>query len=246
MMKESVLTIEGDVPETSRRVLVIDDDAFLRDLLSRFLTRKGFSVSVAGDAAEALAAVKEQTYHVALTDIVLPGMDGIALIDQLKERNPSVIIIMMTGHPSLETALKALKKGVDDYLVKPFKLEQIDEVIRRCLEKRKVELENQELKNELLSAKEQIKKYETLIRQAHVLNIQSGHDAMPGRMRADAEYRFQSVRNRETMLREHLDTLTKLREEGILSEEEFEHRRKQITLKDEETHDTAPERRTRG
>ncbi len=112
--------------EAPTRVLVVDDDPFLRDLLYRYLTRQGYEVAVAETGAEAMDRLQEEDFQVALIDIVLVEMSGIELVDQITPQYPEIILIMMTGHPSLETVLQALKKGVQDYLIKPINLDQLD------------------------------------------------------------------------------------------------------------------------
>ena len=99
-------------------VLVVDDDHFLCDLLNRYLSQLGYRVFAVETGDEAVAIAQKEQLHIALVDIVLSGMSGIELVDQLKSLNSELIVIMMTGHPSLETVLQALKKGVQDYLIK--------------------------------------------------------------------------------------------------------------------------------
>lgn len=216
--------------ETSEQpaILVVDDDEFMRDLLFRYLDGRGYSVSVAETGERAIALVQTHTFDVGLVDIVLSRMSGVQLVDALKNVQPDIILVMMTGHPSLETALETMKRGVQDYLIKPFKLAQLDSLLQRCLERRKILLENRRLRGELEEAKERLKTYETLIRQPHMVQAQSETDRATDRVRGDVAYRFQSHRNRKTVLQDWLNKLVLLREEGVISEDEFEIRRQQL------------------
>ena len=208
-------------------ILVVEDDSFLRDLLFRHLTRQGHKVSVAETGVEAIEQIRVTDFQMALIDILLPDMDGLELVDGMKKIQSDVILIMMTGHPSLETALQAMKKGVQDYLLKPFKLEQLDEVIQKCLEGRKILLENKRLQDELEEAREQLKKYEALIRQPHLVGHHPAGEVPPDHTKYDA-YRFQSIRTRETTIQDRIDKLALLKEEGLISEDDFEVKHKQL------------------
>lgn len=208
-------------------ILIVEDDKFMRDLLFRHLTQQGFQVSVAETGIEAIDQIRETNFQMALIDILLPDMDGLELVDGMKKIHSDIILIMMTGHPSLETALEAMKKGVQDYLIKPFKLEQLDEVIQKCLEGRRILLENKLLQDELEEAREQLKKYAALIQQPHLVGHHPAGDVPPDHTKYDA-YRFQSNRSRQMTIQDRIDKLVLLKKEGIISEDDFEVRRQQL------------------
>lgn len=130
------------------RILVVDDDANLADALRDFLTREGHSVEVALSGEEALS-VQERTPGIclALVDLIMPLTDGLALMDQLRKRNPELAVVIMTGFGTIETAVEAIKRGAEDYLTKPFDQEAIRKKIGRLMEvfelrRRVVELES--------------------------------------------------------------------------------------------------------
>jgi DNA-binding NtrC family response regulator len=116
-------------------LLLVDDDEVLRQALQRRFHRHGWSVTCAATAAEALAKAAQTRHDVALLDLHLPDGSGIELLDRLKERQPELEAIMLTGHGSIETAIQAMKKGAYDYLTKPFHLPELDVHIEKAFEK---------------------------------------------------------------------------------------------------------------
>ncbi|GAB4390210.1 MAG: sigma-54 dependent transcriptional regulator [Thermodesulfovibrionales bacterium] len=134
----------------SIRILIVDDEEPVRRLLKKELGRKGYAADTAGDAASALKMIKESSFDVVLLDIVMPGMDGIAMLRKLKADPASPAIVVLTGKATVDTAVEAMKNGAYDYLSKPYKLEELQIVINRAYEQRKLRLENQLLQQELL------------------------------------------------------------------------------------------------
>jgi two-component system, NtrC family, response regulator AtoC len=131
------------------RILAIDDEEPMRRLLSKELSRKGFSVEMAQDGEAAHALIKSENFDVILLDIVMPGTDGISLMKRLKQDPSSPMIIVLTGKATVETAVEAMKNGAYDYLTKPYKLDELVIIINRAYEhgelKKKNELLHQEL-----------------------------------------------------------------------------------------------------
>jgi len=117
------------------RLLIVDDDEALRPTLGRRFQRLGMAVAEATDGEEALAKAGHAPYDVALLDLHMPGMTGIELLGQLKERWPELEAIMLTGHGSIETAIQAMKQGAYDYLTKPFQLPELEVHVQKAYEK---------------------------------------------------------------------------------------------------------------
>ena len=110
------------------RVLVVEDEAILRHVLRSLLEEKGCHVDIAGSAEEGAEMLGQASFDVALFDIVLPGRDGFSLLDHVKGTWPSTEVVMMTSQGSIETAMRALRSGAYDYVLKPFEdVEDIDE-----------------------------------------------------------------------------------------------------------------------
>lgn len=118
------------------RLLIVDDDEPLRETLSRRFEKQGMQVRTASSAEEALA--KLAPCDIALLDLNMPGMNGIELLGHIKESQPEIEAIMLTGHGSIETAIQAMKKGAYDYLIKPFHLPELEIHIQKAFEKVKL------------------------------------------------------------------------------------------------------------
>ncbi|KKT91440.1 MAG: Response regulator receiver sensor signal transduction histidine kinase [Parcubacteria group bacterium GW2011_GWF2_45_11] len=142
------------------RVLIVDDDDDLSKVLLRSLRVEGYEAVGSSTAEEALALAMSGTYEIILTDINLPGMEGLALLAKIKNLIPSCDVIMMTGDPTLENAVKAMGAGAYDFLIKPFSNETLFFTLKRCIEKRSLSSEMQTIKayqEELSSAYSQLK-----------------------------------------------------------------------------------------
>lgn len=130
------------------RILVVDDEDTIQFVLSSLLAEQGLEVHVAGNAEAACEKLEGPPFAAALLDIVLPGMNGIALLERIKQRCPDTQVVMMTSHASAQTAIEALRKGAYDYIHKPFELDDVIAVMARALEKRRLTAQNRELIDE--------------------------------------------------------------------------------------------------
>jgi DNA-binding NtrC family response regulator len=118
----------------SGRVLVVDDHASAREAMTDILRRAGHQVQAASSAPEALRRLEKETYDVILTDLQMPGMDGLELLRALAERGDETQVAMITAHASVSTAVEAMRRGAFDYLEKPFDVEQLERLIARALQ----------------------------------------------------------------------------------------------------------------
>jgi signal transduction histidine kinase len=114
------------------RVLIVDDEKSIRNTASEFLRMDGHEVWTAEDADVAMALLEEQTFDVVVTDIILPRVSGVTLLRRIKERAPDVQVIMMTGEPTVDTAVDAVRAGARDYLSKPFGKRELLAVVGRA------------------------------------------------------------------------------------------------------------------
>ena len=124
-----------------RRLLIVDDEPHYRELLSERYSRKDWTTFVAASAAEALNIAQTAGVTVVLLDIMMPGADGLDLLERLKTLDPAVEGIILTGHAAVDTAIRAMKMGAFDYLSKPYKLGELDILLERALEKRRLALQ---------------------------------------------------------------------------------------------------------
>jgi DNA-binding NtrC family response regulator len=128
------------------RLLVVDDELVVRESLGEWLREEGYEVGTATEAGEALTKLAEKRWDLALVDIKMPGTDGIELQRRMRVIDPEMIVIIMTGYASVETAIQALKNGAYDYVLKPFDPEDIANLVRNALAHRRAEKENVRLR----------------------------------------------------------------------------------------------------
>ncbi len=130
----------------SGRVLIVDDDWFARQVYADGLGREGFDVVCAADGPEALDVLAAETFDVVVTDVLMPEMDGIELLDRVKRGWPGLEVVVLTGVESVDTAVRAMRAGAWHYLVKPVSIEALSLDLTRCLERRRLVREHEELK----------------------------------------------------------------------------------------------------
>ncbi len=122
------------------RILVVDDEADVRLLLAREIGDRGYEVTAAADSAQAMEEMGRGDFDVVLTDVRMPGMDGIALTEWIKRTRPDTDVVVMTGYPSIEGEATGIWLGAFDYLRKPFgEMDLVTSSIDRAIQKRRVE-----------------------------------------------------------------------------------------------------------
>jgi putative nucleotidyltransferase with HDIG domain len=130
---------------TPPRLLVVEDDTTVRDFCVRLLRMNGYQVAAAPNGVEALQRLQEQRYDLVFTDLQMPQMGGIALLQEMRQRYPETDTIVFTAHATVETAREALKLGAFDYLTKPVGVDDLERTVRRAIEWRRVRLEKERL-----------------------------------------------------------------------------------------------------
>jgi DNA-binding NtrC family response regulator len=116
-----------------QRVLVVDDEPVVRNGIQRALENRRMSTKLASRGQEALDLLEHQSFDLVLLDIRLPDMDGVAVLRQIRLRSPETAVIMITGYPTIDSAVHCIKLGALDYLVKPFRLDDLDAALRKSL-----------------------------------------------------------------------------------------------------------------
>src|SRR3989475_851682 len=136
---------------TSRNgtILVIDDEEIMREILETLLTREGYEVRLASSGAEGLEIARALQVDAAIVDIMMPGLDGIATLDELKRIDEDLAVIMITAFASVESAISAMKAGAFDYITKPFKNDEVVVVVRNAMERRRLVSENRNLRQNI-------------------------------------------------------------------------------------------------
>jgi len=156
------------------RILVVDDEPKICQFLKVLLEREGLRVSSACRAAEAIEMFEEDAYDLVITDLKMPGMDGFELVKRLKAIESDTPVVMITGYATVETAVQALRHGVDDYITKPFNIEELRKVIARSLQASTMERENRSLLERLERANAELKKHEETLAAAEASGASRG------------------------------------------------------------------------
>jgi two-component system, NtrC family, response regulator HydG len=146
-MENSPASSNGHTPRA--RVLVADDEPSSRSGLQALLRQEGFEVILAEDGYKALAKLEETAPDVLLTDLKMPGLDGIELLRRARELYPDLIVVLMTAFAGVETAVQAMRDGAEDYLTKPVQVDELVLIVERSLERQKLRKETVELRARL-------------------------------------------------------------------------------------------------
>jgi DNA-binding NtrC family response regulator len=148
-----VIEVEEQVEtKTKGRILIVDDETVVRDSLGKWFSSEGYQARPVASAREALESIQNTEYDVALLDIKMPGMDGMELQSRLKEADPELTVIIMTGYASVETAVQALKQGAYDYITKPIDPDELSHLVSNALEHRRARREVVRLRENLQEA----------------------------------------------------------------------------------------------
>ncbi len=140
----------GDPPEVEpARILVVDDEKVIREILCEFLALEGYVVTSVEDGESALGELKLHHYDLLITDLKMPGKSGIELLNAIEELKLNLITVVMTGFGTVETAIAAMKRGAYDYILKPFKVEEVVHIVERGLDKQRLQAENVRLREAL-------------------------------------------------------------------------------------------------
>ncbi|MCA9580230.1 MAG: sigma-54-dependent Fis family transcriptional regulator [Myxococcales bacterium] len=156
--------MKGDLSAAGVRVLVVDDDPSNLASLRKIFEREGFSVTTATGGAEALEQCRQEAPHVVVTDLMMPGMDGLGLVRALRTVAPDTETVLMTAYGTIETAVQAMREGAYDFVEKPLKRLPILKSVRKAAERRQLRTENQSLKREISALK-----HPAIVGSSHVL-----------------------------------------------------------------------------
>src|SRR4051812_17932183 len=139
----------ASLSEDRPRILVVDDEKVIRDMLADFLGMEGYVVRTAEDGTSALGELEKGHYDLVISDLKMPRMGGIQLLDAIGKTAPDALTVIMTGFGTVETAIDAMKRGAYDYVLKPFKLDEVVHVVQRGIEKQRMTAENLRLREAL-------------------------------------------------------------------------------------------------
>ena len=160
---------ESSQPSDAPRVLVVDDEKVIREILADFLTLEGFQVTTAPDGVAALERLDNANFNMVISDLKMPNMGGLELLEQIQAYHKNLLTVIMTGFGTVETAIEAMKKGAYDYILKPFKVEEVVHIVHRGIEKQRLISENIHLK-EIISLHELSEELQTTLSLNQVLD----------------------------------------------------------------------------
>ena len=147
---EKKVADETETKLSRGNILVVDDDSLIRDFLSETLNRSGYNVELVSAGEDALGKIRKADYDIILSDIRLPNMGGMELLQTAKKYLPDAKVVMMTAYGTVQNAVEAMKLGAFEYVMKPFSTDEIELVIIRAFEQKKLELENKLLRSEVM------------------------------------------------------------------------------------------------
>lgn len=147
------------------KILVVDDERDCLSVISKVLIKENYHVEQAINGEEALRKVRDNHYDLVITDIMMPGMNGIEVMKQVKQLNEDTEVVVITGYPGMDEAIQALRAGAYDFLIKPFNIDEIKSVANECLERKR-------LKDQIRMMNEELKKKNMELEQANEFKFQ--------------------------------------------------------------------------
>jgi DNA-binding NtrC family response regulator len=193
-----------------QRILVVDDEVFVRELLEEYFGRLGYEVTTADCGDQGIEAVRADGFGVALVDLKMPGKDGIETLREVRRIDPLCMIIIMTGYPTIDSSIEALRAGAYDYIIKPFKLGELREVVERAVKEYRLKVEIDRMQRNVASVEGELRDYRTAIRNNN------------GSADTDGSSK------REGYIQAQMRELDRLHEAGYLSNGEFEDKKRDL------------------
>lgn len=204
--------------------LIVDDDASIGGILKELVSRDGVFVHVFTDGHGAIDFITKQPPDIVITDLMMANVDGLEVLRHAKKANPDTVVIIITGHATLETAIEAVREGADDYIKKPFKLSEMEIVFDKGVEKVRLVRRNKELLLELKKANDQLVaakrentrwKEEGEKKEEKEGRLQFFSSSLP-----TLEF-FQEANESQHRLFDKLERIAQLKKDRLLTEEEF-------------------------
>jgi DNA-binding response OmpR family regulator len=197
------------------KILIVDDDKDIADIFQDLISDMGRSVDVCFDGLKAVKSIQANLYDLIIVDLVMPGADGLDVLRYAKKANPDVLVIIITGHASIETAVTAVKEGAYDYIRKPCKLEEIKLAVENAVDKIKLSKENRELLQKLQDAYHEL----MVLKQAKPADDKISKMNFFTSNMPNIHYLLNSSPPRNYV--DNLQALSSLKESGTLTENEF-------------------------
>lgn len=200
------MTPGGNLQKRDFKILVVDDDDVVREVMSSLLSNEGFSVAKAADGLEAINILRTEDMHLVITDLRMPGADGLDVLKRAIRNNPDCAVVILTAFGTIDTALNAIHEGAYDYLTKPFKVQEIIALTEKAYKRTLLIKDNRELRKHLQDTYRDIELIRTVagsgnadikqgwierIERLKTMNVFSGQEAemIRERLAAGNEYR---------------------------------------------------------
>jgi CheY-like chemotaxis protein len=212
----------------SIRILIAEDDDSLREILRNVLQNPQRVIQLSKDGEEAIQALKKSLFDVVITDLMMSGADGLQVLEEAKKCHPESVVIIMTGYASLDTAIRAIRGGAYDYIRKPFKIEELDIVVRNACEKIFLLRENKRLLQRLQETMAEMKNLRktwdenmTNMFATPLMPLDQSLSEMDVILKQiPPDYDLKKKDSREKAIQD-LEKLIRLKREGSIDEQEF-------------------------
>jgi CheY-like chemotaxis protein len=222
--------MENRLPHSydSIQILIAEDDDSLREILRNVLRNPQRVIQLSKDGEEAIQALKKSPFDVVITDLMMSGADGLQVLEEAKRCHPESVVIIMTGYASLDTAIRAIRGGAYDYIRKPFKIEELDIVVRNACEKIFLLRENKRLLHRLQETMAEMKNLRktwdenmTNMFATPLLPLDQSLSEMDVILKQiPPDYDLKKKDSREKAIQD-LEKLIRLKREGSIDEQEF-------------------------
>jgi len=197
------------------KILIVDDEKYIADILLDIISDKGRSVDVCYDGCDAISRIENSFYDLIIVDLVMPKVGGLDVLKYAKKANPDVLVIIITGHASMETAVTAVKEGAYDYIRKPCKLEEFKIAVKNAVDRIRLNRENRELLQKLQDAYHELMLLKEDKKDDKLSKINFFSSNLPN------PHYFYTPSSPPSNYVDRLQALSSLRESGSLTEFEF-------------------------
>jgi len=208
------------------KLLVVDDELFVRELLDEYFSKLDFEVFVASSGPAALKLVAENKFKVALIDLKMNDMDGIEVLKRIRELDENLILILMTGYPTVESSIEAMRSGAYDYVIKPFRLNELKDIISRAVNEHQI-------RSEIIEIREKVENIERKLAELTGAGTSAGKAGKVKQSvsvkKSDGTYsKSGSGAKPDLDVERQLERWGVLLKEGLVSPQEFETNKKRI------------------
>lgn len=149
------------------RILVIDDEVFIRDLLKDFMAKSGYDVVIAQDGTSGITRAREARFDVVLVDLKMPDQNGTEVLAAIRSFDPSLPVIIMTGFPTVDASIEAIRNGAMDFIVKPFRLQDLKDRLDRAIRSRATARDIEALRTRMDMLEKELREFRTAVPALH-------------------------------------------------------------------------------